>query len=414
MIGYHDAVTRLTNGALALDACTVAPIDAVGRVLAAPVVSDVALPPFDNAALDGVALMTGGQPPSADRVWEIGARIGAGAPAPRDDAEAWEIMTGAPLPSRADTVVPVERIDRLPASTSGASRVRVRDGVVPGANLRRRGEDVQPGQCVLPAGHVVDAGALMLVAGLGRELIRVVRRPRVALLVTGREIVPAGDALPVGGIHDATSPWLVHALWAAGAEAVRVSHVGDDVAAFQTALDDALADGVDLVLSTGAVSKGSYDFVPAALAMRDAEILFHGVAMRPGKPVLAARLRNGQRFVGLPGNPLSTAVTFRFLVEPLLRAWLGLPPEPRRRVPLATPCDKRGGLLAAFHGSLRCDAEGRLRAHVSDAQASFRLLPFSRSSVWITLPADLERVDAGTRVDVHGASHLCAPSWTCE
>ena len=221
MIGYHDAVTRLTNGALALDACTVAPIDAVGRVLAAPVVSDVALPPFDNAALDGVALMTGGQPPSADRVWEIGARIGAGAPAPRDDAEAWEIMTGAPLPSRADTVVPVERIDRLPASTSGASRVRVRDGVVPGANLRRRGEDVQPGQCVLPAGHVVDAGALMLVAGLGRELIRVVRRPRVALLVTGREIVPAGDALPVVGIHDATSPWLVHALWAAGAEAVR-------------------------------------------------------------------------------------------------------------------------------------------------------------------------------------------------
>ena len=414
LIGYHEAVKRLTDGVLLLDACAVAPLDGMGRVLAAPVVSDIALPPFDNAALDGVALVTEGRPIAPDRVWEIGARLGAGEPAPQDDAEAWEIMTGAPLPSRADTVVPLEHLDRLASSASGVSRVRVRDDVVPGANLRRRGEDVQPGQCVLPAGHVVDAGALMLLAGLGIAAIRVVRRPRVALLVTGREIARIGEPLPIGSIHDATSPWLVHALSAAGADAVRITHVGDDVAAFQAALDAALADGVDLVLSTGAVSKGCYDFVPAALAVRDADMLFHGVAMRPGKPVLAARLRNGPTFVGLPGNPLSTAATFRFLVEPLLRAWLGLPAEPRRRVPLARHCDKREGLLTALHGTLRCDAEGRLRAHVSDAQASFRLLPFSRSSVWITLPADVRRVDAGTCVDVHGSSHLCAPSWTCE
>jgi len=412
VIGYHEAVARMTDGAALRGTQTVASGDALGRVLAAAVVSDIALPPFDNAAVDGVALATGGVPVSAAQAWEIGARIGAGEPAPQDDASAWEIMTGAPLPARADMVVPVERIDALPASASGVSRIRVQGEVVPGANIRRRGEDVQPGQCVLPVGHVLDAGALMLVAGLGIDRLEVARRPRVAVLATGREIVAAGAPLPPGGIHDATSPWLALAVAAAGAEAVRTTRVGDDVAAFQAALDAALADGADLVLSTGAVSKGCYDFVPAALKARGADVLFHGVAIRPGKPVLAARLREGPVFVGLPGNPLSTAVGFRFLVEPLLRAWLGLPPETPRWLRLADDCRTRAGLHAAFHGTLRCDDQGRLRAHVAQAQASFRLFPFSRASAWITLPAEAGDVAAGTSVQVHGLSHLQPPGWT--
>jgi molybdopterin molybdotransferase len=412
VIGYHEAVARLTEGAALRGAQTVASGDALGRVLAAAVISDIALPPFDNAALDGVALVTGGLPVPVAQAWEIGARIGAGDPAPEDEASAWEIMTGAPLPARADTVVPVERVEVLPASASGASRIRVQGQVVPGANIRRRGEDMQPGQCVLPVGHVLDAGALMLIAGLGVDRIHVAKRPRVAVLATGREIVAAGAPLPPGGIHDATSPYLALVLAAAGAQAVHISRVGDDVAAFQAALDAALADSVDLILSTGAVSKGCYDFVPAALDARGADFLFHGVAIRPGKPVLAARLREGPLFVGLPGNPLSTAVGFRFLVEPLLRAWLGLPPETPRWLPLAEDCRTRAGLHAAFHGTLRCDDAGRLHAHVALAQASFRLLPFSQASAWITLPAGAGDVAAGTPVQVHGLSHLQPPGWT--
>lgn len=411
MIGYDEAVARLTDGAGRLGVQIVALADAVGRVLADDVASAVALPPFDNAALDGVALVTGGEPVSPTQPWEIGARIGAGEPAPQDDASAWEIMTGAPLPARADTVVPVERIETLPASASGASRIRVLGDVVQGANIRRRGEDVMPGQPVLPAGHVLDAASLMLIAGLGIDRIQVAHRPRVAVLATGREIVAAGDALPPGGIHDATSPYLALTIAAAGAGVHRIIRVGDDVAAFQGALDAALSDGVDLVLSTGAVSKGCYDFVPSALQARGADLLFHGVAIRPGKPVLAARLREGPLFVGLPGNPLSTAVGFRFLVEPLLRAWLGLPPETPRRLPLASDCRSRTGLHAALHGTLQCDGEGRLRAHVAQAQASFRLLPFSQASAWITLPAEVGDVPAGTFVHVHGLGHLQPPAW---
>ena len=160
MIGYREAVERLCGGADRLGVQPCAPGDAVGRVLAHEVVSPVALPPFDNAALDGVALVAAGRPDATAQVWEIGARIAAGQPAPQDDASAWEIMTGAPLPARADTVVPVERIEALPAATSGASRIRVQGDVAVGANIRRCGEDVQPGQCVLPAGHVLDPAVI--------------------------------------------------------------------------------------------------------------------------------------------------------------------------------------------------------------------------------------------------------------
>ncbi len=413
MIGYHEAVARLRDGAGLLAVERVPLAAAVGRVLAADVVSGVALPPFDNAAMDGLALASGGTTLRAGTEWEAAVRIRAGdVPPLQDDAHAWDIMTGAPLPSRADTVVPVECIEHLGATVEGATRARLLADASPGANIRRRGEDVRSGQTVLARGGLIGAAQLMLLAGLGMDTVAVARRPRVAVLVTGREIVAPGEPLPPGGIHDANSPYLAAALVAAGAEPVRSVRVGDDVDAFQKALDAVLAEDVDLVLSTGAVSKGYYDFVPHALDARGAQRLFHGVALRPGKPVLGARLSEGPLFVGLPGNPLSTAVGFRFLVEPLLRAWLGLPAEAECRLPLATACAKRAGVHAALHATLRCDAEGRLQAHVAGAQASFRLLPFSHSSAWVMLPADEAGAEAGSWVQVHGHSHLHPPSWT--
>ncbi|MBD9481313.1 molybdopterin molybdotransferase MoeA [Pseudoxanthomonas sp. PXM02] len=410
MIGYREAVARLTDGAGLRGTERVALRDASTRVLARDIASTVALPPFDNAAMDGVALASGGLTVAAGSEWDIAACIGAGESPPEDDASAWEIMTGAPLPVRADTVVPVERIERLP--TSAPERIRLLDVVSAGANIRRRGEDVRPGDVLLQGGTQFEAAQLMLLAGAGIGTVDVARRPRVALLATGREIVAAGEPLPPCGIHDATSPYLAAAATAAGAEVIRVMRVGDEGATFHAVLDAALADGVDLVVSTGAVSKGCYDFVPSALDARRAEQLFHGVAMRPGKPVFAARLGEGPMFVGLPGNPLSTAVGFRFLVEPLLRAWLGMAPEPERWLPLAAACAKRAGLHAVFHGALHCDAGGRLQACVARTQASFRLLPFSQSSVWITLPTEPDCVEASTRVQVHGHGHLHPPSWS--
>ena len=406
VIGYHEAVARLLEGAGRCGEERVALGRAAGRILAGDIVSAMALPAFDNAAMDGVALVGDGPAARAGSCWEVASRIAAGDVPPQDDAHAWHVMTGAALPTRAATVVPLEGIERLPDA-----RVRLRDDASPGAHIRRRGDDVREGDALLASGTMLHAAQLMLLAGVGQNEVAVARRPRVAVLATGGEIVAAGTPLPPGGIHDATSPYLRASLVAAGGEPVFVRRVGDEVPVFQAAVDAALAEGADLVLSTGAVSKGCYDFVPSALQARGAETLFHGVALRPGKPVLAARLREGAMFLGLPGNPLSTAVGFRFLVEPLLRAWLGLPPETPCWLPLADDCRSRAGLHAVLHGALRCDGHGRLRAHVAQAQASFRLLPFSQAMAWITLPSDLGDVGAGTPVQVHGLSHLQPPAW---
>lgn len=411
MIGYPEAWHRLSEGVVRLPNEHVGLADAAGRVTGCEIVSSRALPPFDNAAMDGVGLVTQGMGAPANSQWRIGGRIGAGDVAQAVDGTAWEIMTGAPLPQGVDSVVPYERIEQLPedGEVSGI-HVRLLSDSQPGANIRRRGEDVQEGHVLLPRGALVETGGLMLLAGAGIDLLTAVRRPRVALIGTGREILVAGSPLRAGRIHDATSPYLVAAAAAAGAEMIQVFQVADDEAAFHAAVD-AVAGDVDLVISTGAVSKGCYDFVPSALNARGADILFHGVAIRPGKPVLAARLREGAVFLGLPGNPLSTAVGWRFFAEPLIRAWLGMASEEDRKLPLAAACDKRVGLHVFLHGTLQINEQGRLQACAAASQASFRLVPFSRSRVWISVQSDAECLEAGARVAVHSLGHLGALPW---
>ncbi len=406
MIGSRAALDRLKAQPLPLESEPVDLAHAAGRILAQALASPVDLPPFDNAAMDGFAFASRGVPQPAGREWTVEACIAAGESPVAVGAGAVEIMTGAILPAGADTVVPVERIERLDGTPD---RIRLLADLAAGANVRRRGEDVAAGQQVLAAGQPLHAPAILLLAGLGLARVEVVRRPRVAVLATGRELVAPGQALPPGRIHDSSSAYLAVALAAAGADVVQIERVGDDVGVFHAALDRALAVGVDLVLSTGGVSSGRYDFVPQALADRHADPLFHGVAWRPGKPVLAARLREGPLFVGLPGNPLSTAVGLRFLVEPMLRRWLGMPDEPPCWLPLAAECSKRVGLHACFHADVRVDAQGRACVQVGQRQESFRLLPLLQASAWVSLPESVERIPAGELVAVYGRGHLQPP-----
>lgn len=174
-------------------------------------------------------------------------------------------------------------------------------------------EKTWPCDRVIEAGTVLRGAHLMLLAGLGCARVQVVRRPRVALIATGRELVgdPAQPLQP-GQIRDGTSSYLLSQLQAAGAELVWRGQVGDDAAAFDAALAQARHAGADVILSTGAVSRGRYDFVPDALARHGAALLFHKVAVRPGKPVLLARFADGALYFGLPGNPMASAAGLRF------------------------------------------------------------------------------------------------------
>lgn len=296
--------------------------DALGLALATDVASAVDLPPWDNSAMDGYALR------AADLV--AGAVLDVADDVPAGDTRsvqvpagaAVRIMTGAPLPAGADTVLPVERTD------AGTGRVRVDDVVAAGAHVRRRGEDVRAGQVLLHAGDVLGAGALGLLAATGHARVDVHRRPRVAVLSTGSELVAAGQPLAHGQIHESNGVQLAAAARAAGAEVVDVVVVPDDVRAVQDALA-ALGARADLVVTTGGVSVGAYDVVRDALTALGAAELVH-VRVQPGKPQATGRLADGTPVVALPGNPVSAFVSFEVFVRPLVRRMLGASRTRRR------------------------------------------------------------------------------------
>jgi molybdopterin molybdotransferase len=256
---------------------------------------------------------------------------GTGGP-PLRDGDARKVMTGAPIPFGADRVVPFEHTDR------GTERVFLHRHPAAGANVRRRGEVVRAGETVLARGTRIDASTLATAALVGTARVPAVPLPTVAFFVTGDEVVAADrSAIHAGQVRDTHGPFLAAALARMGIDGAFLGIVGDD----PTALDEVLerAGGADVVIATGGVSAGEFDFVEPALDRRGARWLFDGIAIQPGKPIVAARTAHGV-FFGLPGNPASALVGWWLVIRPFLRrragfedaAWRGA-----RRVALGGP-----------------------------------------------------------------------------
>lgn len=380
--------------------------DAFGLVLAEAVVADADLPPFDNSAMDGFGLRADGQSIAAGAEFDVAGAQVAGDEAATADTGAWEIMTGARMPEGLDSVVPVERVDIIARDHGGRpGRIRLSADVQPGANVRLRGQDVERGTVVLEPGRPVDSAAVMVLASLGIDSVAVRRRPRVGLLNTGRELVDDPcQPLASGEIRNSNGPFLAARVEAAGASLVLRETVTDEPADFLAALERAITAGADVVLSTGAVSMGRHDFVPDALRSIGADIRFHKVAIRPGRPLLFARLRGGQLYFGLPGNPASAAVGLRFFAEAALRALAGLSPERPLRMPLAAGWSKRAELRFHLKGRVEL-ADGALRARVLHGQESFKVQPLLVANAWIVVPAECMALEAGEMVDVYAPGH---------
>ncbi len=404
MIAYDQALRAILAACRPLVPETV-PVDgALDRVLAQDVVASEDLPPFDNSAMDGFALACGGDALAAGREFAVVGSHAAGDSDADYGTHACEIMTGASLPVGLDAVLPVEQASVLARDADGRpQRIRLEAAVAPGAHVRRRGQDVVRGQRVLVAGTRIAPAARMLLAALGVADVRV--RPRVptALFTTGPELVDdPRQPLAPGQIRNSNAPYLSDRLHEAGASVVHRQTVGDDADAFTRALARGLAAGAHVVLSTGAVSMGRHDFVPEALLALGADIVFHKVAIRPGKPLLFARLPGGQLYFGLPGNPVSGAVGMRFFVEPALRALLGQPPERPLRLPLAEAVRKKAGLRFLQKARVSPDAQARLQVRLLPGQESFRIRPLLAANAWAVLDEAAERLPAGTMVDVFG------------
>lgn len=407
MISYAEALQQLLEAAGTLPSEQVAVAHAAGRTLAANVVSAQALPPFDNSAMDGFALASQGQMIGAGSTFNVVGWQAAGDEATDAGLGAWEIMTGARMPDGLDSVVPVEQVKVLETQDGQPVRIELRQSVGPGQHVRLRGQDVDDGETVLHAGATLDLNAVTLLHAIGATHVEVQRRPAVAVITTGKELVAdAGQALNSGQIRDSNRPYLVGRMQDAGADVVWQGMVGDDIAAFDATLDAALAAGARVLVSTGAVSQGRYDFIPDALRARGAQIIFHKVAIRPGKPLLFARLADGALYFGLPGNPISAAVGQRFFVEPVLRRLLGLHEEQALQLPLRADMRKPPGLRMHARARVELDAHGQLHVRVLAGQESFRLKTTVQANAWVVVDGEGGHVSAGERVQVYGWGHL--------
>ncbi|MDP2360475.1 MAG: molybdopterin molybdotransferase MoeA [bacterium] len=300
---------------------------AAGRVLAAPVLADRDLPPFPRVTMDGVAL--------AHAAWAEGGRAfhlagvqAAGEPPLRlpDPASAIEVMTGAFLPLGCDCVVPVEELER----EGTLVRLAADHPLTAGACVHVQGSDGQAGSLLLAPGTRLDSPALAVAASAGATRLSVLRRPRIALIATGSELVPPGERPLPWQIRASNGLALRAALAAAGQGEAELSLVDDDPGRLAAAIEGALA-RADLLVLSGAVSRGRFDHVPGLLREAGARLLFHGVAQRPGKPLLAAVLAGEppRLVLGLPGNPVSALVCLHRYLLPLLAEVAGRPPAPR-------------------------------------------------------------------------------------
>jgi molybdopterin molybdotransferase len=378
------------------------PLDrALGRVLAVDVAAPHALPPFANSAMDGYALRGNDLPRDGEKRFRLmGVMLaGTGKALHVGVDECIRITTGAPLPNGADTVVIKEgvRIEGEFIIVAGGESV--------GANVRPAGEDLAIGEIAARAGEMLSAARLGLLASCGFADVPVARRPRVALLVTGDELVPPGEPLGFGQIHDSNRYTLGGLLEDIGIVAQPVAHVRDDVDTLREALLAAAAT-CDVVISSGGVSAGEADHFPSLVAELG-RVHFWKVRMRPGMPVLCGEVGKALVFA-LPGNPVSSLATFLTLVKPGLMAMQGAEETHERwHARIATPIRKKHERTEFLRARLECGADGQLRAKPVEQQGSGMLRGVAEANCFIVIAEGERDLRVDDVVEVIPLPGLC-------
>ena len=397
MISVRAALDLVLNDLPLVGSEYVALPQALGRVLADPVLASRDVPPFRNAAMDGYAVQAadvtaaGADTPVRLRILEV---IGAGS-VPRQTVTAGcatKIMTGSPMPDGADAVVRVEDTEERDG------HVRILAGVAPGASVRHAGEDMRAGETVLVPGHPLRPADIGLLASLGYAVVRVRRRPQVAILATGDELVDLGQPLGPGQIVNSNAYTLAAAVEEAGGVPHMLGIVRDTPEATRRAFADALAN--DMVLSTGGVSMGTFDLVRQTLADLGVVEHFWKIAQKPGKP-LTFGTRGQVRVFGLPGNPVSSLVCFYLYVRPALRSMSGL-----TRLHLPTVTATAGERIQTARGLMefvRCTLEGEPGAYhvrATGSQSSGVLRSLSLGQGLLVAPPEITTIEPGAAVKV--------------
>lgn len=415
MISVEEAQEKLLSHVPVLASQGVALLDSLGQVLAGDAVSDINVPPMDNSAMDGYAVRaadTIGASQGSPRLLNVIDTVAAGS-IPRKAVTAGtavRIMTGAPVPAGADTVVQFEHTDELGRGRPSTGEVIREIGVLveteSGLNIRRAGEDIARGQTVLAAGTVIRPAEIGVLASLGCDRVTVISRPVVAILSTGDELVEVGEPLPEGKIYNSNTYSLASLVRRYGGIPKILGIAGDSEAALTAALRRGL--DADMLLTSGGVSMGDYDVVKDVLA-KEGEIGFWTVRMKPGKPLAFGTIRgydkDGQPrsipHLGLPGNPVSSMVTFEMFARPAIRKMMGWKnwDKPSVEAVLDEKIINRDG-RRVFVRAIVEKRDAGYRAFLTGPQGSGVLTSMARANGLVVIPEDRAEVAAGETVRV--------------
>jgi molybdopterin molybdotransferase len=393
-----SAVRPLPSEMVGIDA-------ALGRVLASNVAARRTQPPVDISAMDGYALRAEDAFAGA-RLTVIGqAAAGAGYVDPVGAGESVRIFTGAPIPAGADTVLIQENTEV--SQTAGASAIVVRVPPQPGQHIRRRGQDFAEGDTLLCAGRRLSPRDVGLAAAMNVLWLPVRRRPRVAVLANGNELVMPGEWTEAKHIVNAAGFLAAALLRSFGAEPQVLGIVPDEAGALGASL--AAAEGCDLLLTIGGASVGEMDLIAPVLSSRGFDLVFHKVAMRPGKPLLFGRLKT-MPVLGLPGNPVSAGVIMMLFVRPAIEAMLGLLPRgPLPTARLGTTLPANDGRQDYLRASLQRDASGDAVATPLPVQDSAQLRAFAEAQCLILRPPMARPAERGEQVSIVPLDDTASP-----
>jgi molybdopterin molybdotransferase len=369
---------------------------ALGRVLAADIISPLDVPAHDNSAMDGYAARFADLPREGQVTLTVAGTAFAGAPfaGSVQPGTCVRIMTGGVVPDGADTIVMQEHVE------AKNDRVTIGAGHRKGQNLRRAGEDLAAGQVALKRGITLRPAEIGLISSLGLPEVAVYRRLRAAFFSTGDELVSLGTVPKEGQIYDSNRYTIHGMLTRLGCEVIDMGVVRDDPKLLEQTFGEAAA-AADVVITSGGVSVGEADFVKELLN-KMGEVVFWKIAMKPGRPLAYGRIGNAH-FFGLPGNPVSVMITFYQFVRDALLRLAGcdpVPPSPTFKVPCTSPLKKAPGRTEFQRGILTQDAHGAWSVRVTGEQGSGILRSMSEANCFIILPTEQGNVAAGALVDV--------------
>lgn len=406
MLSVNEAKQLLLDSFSPVRAEKVDLIQCSGRILAEDIYSGTDLPPFDNSSMDGYAIKSedvANVTPGNPRTLKVVAEVPAGqlSPVHLKSGQAIRIMTGAPLPEGADTVVPIEDTDQYQEENQPSiefnKQVEVLRSIKKGEYIRPRAQDVKKGEKVLEGGLKLRPQDVGLLAMLGVPQVLVYKRPRVALISTGDELLPVEVPLQPGKIHDSNAYTLSALISRDGGETIDLGIAPDQEQAVRNILERAVSDRSDLLLSSAGVSVGAFDFVRKVIE-QEGGLEFWRVNMRPGKPLVFGRYK-GVPFIGLPGNPVSAFVGYEVFVRPVMMKMVGLSDMQRPMVKVKSVNHIVSDGRESFLRAVVYSQEGIWFARLTGHQGSGNLRSLVKANALLIIPSGVKSLPAGSDLD---------------